>query len=82
MPTKTAMSITIAKHNLGFLEKIVKNNFTSKSEFIDSLINKYRKYYIKKEMIEGFQSQTKEDLEETMSDFGDYLGIIERGEDL
>lgn len=39
--------------------------------------NMYRKYQLKSQIQQGFKSQTKEDLAEAMSDFADYLTIVD-----
>ena len=37
----------------------------------------YRKYILQKEMREGFSKQTEADVDDVMSDFSDYIKIIE-----
>jgi len=37
----------------------------------------YKKYKLQSDIIAGFQSQTKEDVKDAMSDFDDYLDLIE-----
>lgn len=78
METKNAISMTIKQNNLKFIEKISKQSKKSKSEIVDNILNTYRKYKLKKEIEEGFKNQTKEDLMDAMSDFQDYLNIIEQ----
>lgn len=78
METKNAISMTLKQHNLKFIEKVAKQEKKSKSEIVDSIVNAYRKYKLKKDIIAGFKSQTKEDVMDAMSDFDDYLDIIDR----
>jgi len=39
--------------------------------------NIYRKYQLKSQIQRGFQNQSKDDLREAMSDFADYLTIVD-----
>ncbi|MFC1613461.1 hypothetical protein ACFL23_03970 [Patescibacteria group bacterium] len=78
MENKNAISMTIRQTNLKFVEKIAKQKKISRSEMVDNLLNIYRKYKLKKDIVAGFKSQTKEDAIDSMSDFGDYLDIIDR----
>lgn len=78
METKNAISMTLKQNNLKFIEKVAKQEKKSKSEIVDSIVNAYRKYKLKKDIIAGFKSQTKEDVMDAMSDFDDYLDIIDR----
>lgn len=80
METKNAISMTINQNNLRFIEKIAVQKKQSKSEIVDNILNVYRKHKLKNDIMEGFKSQTKEDFSNAMSDFEDYLDIIERYE--
>ncbi|MFH1412629.1 MAG: hypothetical protein ABIG10_01195, partial [bacterium] len=73
-----ALSITIDKNNFKFLDNISKNEKKPRSEVIDDILSKYRKFILRKEIEAGFKAQTKEDLENSMSDFSDYLALIEK----
>ncbi len=75
---KTATSVTIEQDTLQFIDKIAKKQSRTKSDIIDSVLNQYRKFLLKKELIEGAMSQTKEDVNEVMSDFGDYLTMLDK----
>ncbi len=78
METKNAISMTLKQNNLKFVEQVAKQEKKSKSEIVDNILNAYRKYKLKKDIIEGFKSQTKEDVIDVMSDFDDYLSIIDQ----
>lgn len=78
MSTKTALSVTIQNHNLGFLEKLVKEKSTTKSGMIDAMLDWWRKYYLKKDLIECFKNQTEEDVEEAMADLDEYLSNLDK----
>lgn len=78
METKNAISMTLKQNNLKFIEQIAKQEKKSKSEIVDNILNAYRKYKLKKAIITGFKSQTKEDVLDVMSDFEDYLSIVDR----
>ncbi len=78
METKNAISMTLKQNNLKFVEQVAKQEKKSKSEIVDNILNAYRKYKLKKDIIEGFKSQTKEEVIDVMSDFDDYLSIIDQ----
>ena len=78
MDNKKAISLTINKANWQFIEGISQKEKRTKSEIIDYVLDLYRKYQLKSQIQRGFKSQTKEDTTEAMSDFSDYLAIIER----
>ncbi len=48
------------------------------SSIIDSALDLYRKYKLKKELMEEAAMETEDDIKEAMSDFGDYQNIIDR----
>jgi len=77
MRVKNAVSVTLDQNNLQFVEKIAKQEKKSKSEIVDYILSVYRKFRLKKEVIAGFKSQTKTDVKDAMSDFNDYLNIVE-----
>ena len=78
MRVKNAVSVTLNQNNLQFVEKIAKQEKKSKSEIVDRVLSMYRKFKLKKDVIAGFKSQTKADVQDAMSDFNNYLSIIER----
>ena len=78
MSTKTAISITINQSNDLFLKSLTENIKTSKSEIINNIIDQYRKFRLKKELIQGFKSHTAEDVQDAMVDFDDYLENIDK----
>ena len=78
MHTKTAISLTLNQNNLQFVEKIAKKEKKSKSEIIDYALKIYRKFKLRNDIIVGFKNQTQEDVLDAMSDFGDYLKVIEK----
>jgi len=77
---KTATSLSLNNKNVNFLNKISKQTKRTKSDFVDGLIDSYRKFYLKKEIQEGFKAQTQEDVDFAELGFGDYLKIIENAE--
>jgi metal-responsive CopG/Arc/MetJ family transcriptional regulator len=74
------LSITIDKNNFDFIENISKTKKKNRSEVIDKILSKYRKYLLKKEVEAGFSAQNQEDLELANSDFSNYLTLIEKNE--
>jgi len=78
MNTKQATSMTLNKANLEFINDIAKKEKKTKSEIVDRVLDAYRKYKLKNNISAGFKEQTKEDINETMSDFGDYLKMVDR----
>ena len=78
MNTKTAVSITLDQINLQFVAKIAKEEKKSKSDIVDYALKAYRKFRLKNDIIAGFKKQTKKDVSDAMSDFGDYLNLVEK----
>ncbi|MFP4514950.1 MAG: hypothetical protein ACLFNO_03045 [Parcubacteria group bacterium] len=74
------LSITINKNNFEFLENISKKKKKNRSEVIDSILNEYKKYLLKKEVEAGFSAQNQEDLDLSNSDFSNYLELIKENE--
>jgi type I site-specific restriction-modification system R (restriction) subunit len=74
---KTAVSITISRENIKFIEKTSQEDKKAKSEIIDEILNAYRKFRLKKSIAAGFKEQTKEDVKEAMLGFNGYLNLIE-----
>ena len=78
MNTKTAVSLTLNKHNLQFIEKVAKEEKKSKSEVIDYALKTYRKFRLRSDIIAGFKKQTENDTLDAMSDFEGYLKLVEK----
>lgn len=70
-------SFILDRQNYQFLSTYTKKQSLSKSRAINYAIDMYRKYILQKEMREGFSKQDTEDLHDAMSDFSDYIKIIE-----
>lgn len=81
MDTKTAVSLTLNKSNLKFVEEKSANEKKSKSEIVDSILSDYQRYCLKKEIIAGFKAQTSKDTKEAMLGFEDYLELIEKSDE-
>ncbi len=77
MNLKQGISLTINKTNLQFINDYAKKQKMTRSEIVDQVIEMYRKYKLKNSIIAGFKSQSKEDINDTMSDFSDYLKIVD-----
>ncbi len=75
---KIPLSVRIRFVNAQFIKKLSEISKTPVSQIADEAINLYRKFKLKKELQEGFSSQTEEDRKEAMSDFNDYLSIVDR----
>jgi len=73
-------SLILTDSNARFVDLEAKNKAMTKTRIINHAIDLYRKYKLKKDMIEGFKSQTAEDVAEAMSDFEDYLRIVDSEE--
>jgi len=78
MAIKNATSFTLRKDNLRFLDTIAKAKDKSRSDIVDSILGAYRKFRLKKEIMAGFGKQSHEDISDAMSDFRDYLTIIDK----
>lgn len=70
-------SFILNKQNHNFLMGYVKKNSITKTQVINYALDLFRKYNLKKELIEGFSQKTQEDVDEAMSDFEDYLSIVD-----
>jgi hypothetical protein len=71
-------SLILNRNNAEFVERQVRHSSVTKTEVINQALDLYRKYLLRKELREGFSSQTDEDAREAMSDITDYISIIER----
>jgi hypothetical protein len=70
-------SFILNKQNHQFLSSYTKSHSLSKSKAINHALDMLRKYVLQKEMREGFSKQSDEDVAGAMSDFADYIKIIE-----
>jgi metal-responsive CopG/Arc/MetJ family transcriptional regulator len=75
---KDAISITLNQNNLKFIDSLAKKGYKSKSALIDQIIDAYRKFKLKNDLISGFKSQTNEEVKESMLGFDDYLETIDK----
>lgn len=73
-------SIILNANNQAFVNQHTRQHSTTKTKVINQAIDFYRKHLIKKNLMECFSQQTDEDVAEAMSDFGDYLSIIDSNE--
>lgn len=70
-------SLILTEPNAQFVSSEARRNSLTKTHIINQALDLYRKYQLKKDLVEGFSSQTKEDVAEAMSDFEDYLRIVD-----
>ena len=77
---KTLFSARISQFNIYFLKKLSNQTKTPISQHLERALDFYRKFVTWQDLQEAGSEQTKEDVSEAMSDFGDYLNIIESAE--
>ena len=70
-------SLILSEPNARFVSSEAEKRAMTKTRIINHALDLYRKYELQRELIEGFSSQTEEDLVEAMSDFDDYLRIVD-----
>jgi len=70
-------SLVLTEPNARFVKSEAKNKEITKTRIINHALDMYRKYQLKKELIEGFSAQTDEDVAEAMENFDDYLRIVD-----
>ena len=63
--------------NREFLAKMTEGRKLPKTQVINHALDLMRRYTLKKELMEGFSLQREEDVLESMSDFNDYLAIVD-----
>ncbi|MBU0706289.1 hypothetical protein KJ657_03365 [Patescibacteria group bacterium] len=73
-------SLVLTEPNAQFVTSEARRKEITKTRIINQALDMYRKYKLRKDLIEGFSSQTDKDVAEAMSDFDDYLRIIDSGE--
>lgn len=75
------VSLILSTPNAQFVEMEVRNRHLTKTRIINQALDMYRKYMLQKDMVEYFENQTDEDVAEAMSDFDDYLRIVDAKEE-
>ena len=70
-------SLVLTESNAQFVMSEARRNAMTKTRIINQALDMYRKYKLRKDLIEGFSSQTKEDVAEAMENFDDYLRIVD-----
>ncbi len=70
-------SLILTPPNQQFVESEARRNDLTKTKVINEALELYRKYKLKKELVEGFSNQTDEDVAEAMENFDDYLAIVD-----
>ena len=74
---KALISLRLKNENVEFIRSISSNLKISHSSLVDEALDNYRKYVLRKELREGFSEQDDQDIKDSMSDFQDYLSIID-----
>lgn len=77
---KRPISARVNGLNVLFLEQLAERRHTTVSEQLEKAINWYRKFILWQDFQEGFSEQTQEDVRDAMSDFEDYLSMIQHEE--
>jgi hypothetical protein len=75
---KSALSIRLKNENINFLKTTSKEENLAVSWIIDASLDLYRKYKIKKDLMEEADLETEEDRKEANSDIIDYIKIIDK----
>ncbi len=70
----TVISFRPETKNLEFLQSVK----VPKTKLLNSALEMYRKYLLRKEIREWFSLQTEEDLDLCNTDFWEYISIIEK----
>lgn len=70
-------SLILSEPNAQFVSLEAKKTATTKTRIINQALDLYRKYQLKKDMVEYFKNQTDEDVAEAMENFDDYLRIVD-----
>ena len=77
---KQAISTTLERENILYLDQMAQRLSVPRSEVLDSILREQYKAWLKKEMQEGYASQGPEEKELAEEGMADYLKIIERDE--
>ncbi len=64
------------ERNQQFMSTLIQKG-QKKTQIVNKALDLYRKYYLAKDLQESFSAQTDEDVAEAMSDFEDYLRIVD-----
>ena len=70
-------SLVLTAFNQQFVMSQVQRTGMTKTKIINHALDLYRKNLLQKDLVEGFSEQTDEDVAEAMSDFEDYLKILD-----
>ncbi len=70
-------SLVLTAFNQQFVMSRVQQTGMTKTKIINHALDLYRKHLLQKDLVEGFSEQTDEDVAEAMSDFEDYLKIVD-----
>ncbi len=73
----SSTSIILNNQNQQFLSYFIDINSTTKTNVINNALDLFRKYNLQKELIVGFSKKTNKDVSDAMSDFEDYLSIVD-----
>lgn len=74
---KGSLSVMVKNNNISFVRESSDIEKVSISCVVDCALDLYRKYKIKKELMEEASLETEEDVKEANSDFDDYLNIVD-----
>jgi len=77
---KQAISATLDKQNIYYLDELAKRHSIPRSEVLDSIIHTQYVKWLEKEMREGAISQGPEDIAMAEEGMNDYLNIIKHSE--
>lgn len=77
MSSRKILTISLSLENIQFLDSMATEHGAGKSSIVEKALDYYRRYTLKKGLIEGFSVQDKEDKNSAMSDFADYLTILD-----
>ena len=70
-------SLVLTESNAQFVMSEARRKSMTKTRIINQALDLYRKYQLKKDLVEYFKSQTAEDVAEAMENFDDYLRIVD-----
>ena len=74
------VSLILTTPNAQFVDTEVRNKHLTKTRVVNQALDLYRKYMLRKDLVEYFESQTDEDVAEAMENFDDYLRIVDAEE--
>ena len=76
----TPVSFIMTKQNAAFMQRYIQTARISKTQAMNIALDLFRKAKLRAELREGFAKETEADVAEVMSDFADYLSLIEHSE--